>query len=117
MKVAVRKAMVIGIGWNTPAFLKTLLIISSSSSTSSFVKADYPSVAYPPVTWKVRNSASSFWDNHTDAEGYVDVEIERAVVVEIVDVVVAAAAVAAVEAAAAAVEVVATVAAEIDTIS
>ncbi|XVF57927.1 hypothetical protein PTKIN_Ptkin07bG0021600 [Pterospermum kingtungense] len=55
----VGKAMNIGIGWNTAAFLATLLIISSSF----LVKAHYPSVAYPPISWKLPDSGSSFWDS------------------------------------------------------
>ncbi|XVF57962.1 hypothetical protein PTKIN_Ptkin07bG0024300 [Pterospermum kingtungense] len=51
--------MVIGIGWNTSAFLTTLLIISSSSF---LVKAGYPSVAYPPISWTPPDSNSRFWE-------------------------------------------------------
>lgn len=57
---------VIVIGWNTAAaaaFVTTLLIISSSSS-SSLVKADIPSVAYPPNSWiNVPVFDLSFWDS------------------------------------------------------
>ncbi|XVF57949.1 hypothetical protein PTKIN_Ptkin07bG0023400 [Pterospermum kingtungense] len=64
MREGVGKAIVIGIGCNTAAFLTTLLIISSSS-LSFLVKAGYPSVAYPPISWKLPDYDSSFWDSPT----------------------------------------------------